>query len=413
MLHQYFKERKGFNRLFQLLKEKYISLNRFSGTVTLTNITKEESKDLSAFFGKVIKENSNFQTSFSKIEKKLKETKYKDFTWEDLFNNYFQEEIITKKQSRTTFKAEESHFYQEILEKAPESLKVWLKKTIEEKDKIYQTFLRRYKKDKEGFKNDLSCILKLIERANKKKTISLTMLASQTGNPHFLDLATANSNLFLKLLADYNQLLEPKSTEEKIMFLKDFNIYIDELSNFVIIYNLQSSSNLIMSFYKEKEPLNLSLSNLSKIKDLDTENKKVYIFENPSMLMALKEYNIPIVISYGNPNYVFYKILDKLTKNNNTIYYNGDFDPEGLQIANNIYKRYPKVKLFCYHQDDYNNSKSNEKIKESRLKILNQIRNQDLQEMINILKKEKIAAYQEKNIENIKRFIEEEKFKGI
>ena len=133
MLHQYFKERKGFNRLFQLLKEKYISLNRFSGTVTLTNITKEESKDLSAFFGKVIKENSNFQTSFSKIEKKLKETKYKDFTWEDLFNNYFQEEIITKKQLRTTFKAEESHFYQEILEKAPESLKVWLKKTIEEK----------------------------------------------------------------------------------------------------------------------------------------------------------------------------------------------------------------------------------------------------------------------------------------
>ena len=76
MLHQYFKERKGFNRLFQLLKEKYISLNRFSGTVTLTNITKEESKDLSAFFGKVIKENSNFQTSFSKIEKKLKETKF-------------------------------------------------------------------------------------------------------------------------------------------------------------------------------------------------------------------------------------------------------------------------------------------------------------------------------------------------
>ena len=413
MLHQYFKERKGFNRLFQLLKEKNISLNRFLGTVTLTNITKEESKDLSAFFGKVIKENSNFQTSFSKIEKKLKETKYKDFTWEDLFNNYFQEEIITKKQLRTTFKAEESHFYQEILEKAPESLKVWLKKTIEEKDKIYQTFLRRYKKDKEGFKNDLSCILKLIERTNKKKTISLTMLASQTGNPHFLDLATANSNLFLKLLADYNQLLEPKSTEEKIMFLKDFNIYIDELSNFVIIYNLQSSSNLIMSFYKEKEPLNLSLSNLSKIKDLDTENKKVYIFENPSMLMALKEYDIPIVISYGNPNYVFYKILDKLTKNNNTIYYNGDFDPEGLQIANNIYKRYPKVKLFCYHQDDYNNSKSNEKIKESRLKILNQIRNQDLQEMINILKKEKIAAYQEKNIENIKRFIEEEKVKGI
>ena len=75
MLYLYFKERRGFDRLFALLKQKYISLNRFSGTVTLKNITEIESKDLSNFFGMTIEQGSTFKTSFTKIEKKLKETK--------------------------------------------------------------------------------------------------------------------------------------------------------------------------------------------------------------------------------------------------------------------------------------------------------------------------------------------------
>ena len=66
MLHQYFKER-SFDRLFKLLKQKYISLGRFSGTVTLNNISKEESIDLSNFFGQTINEGSTYKTSFAKI----------------------------------------------------------------------------------------------------------------------------------------------------------------------------------------------------------------------------------------------------------------------------------------------------------------------------------------------------------
>ena len=80
MLHEYFQSHKGFARLFNLLKQKYISLNRFSGTVTVKDVTKEESIDLSNFFGKMVKEGTDFRTSFSKIEKKLKETKYANFT---------------------------------------------------------------------------------------------------------------------------------------------------------------------------------------------------------------------------------------------------------------------------------------------------------------------------------------------
>ena len=98
MLSNYFKERKGFDRLFQLLKKKYVSLGRYSGTIILKKVTEEEARELSEFFGMTIKEKEDFKTSFKKIEKVLLETKYKDFTWDCLFYDYFGEEIMDKKQ---------------------------------------------------------------------------------------------------------------------------------------------------------------------------------------------------------------------------------------------------------------------------------------------------------------------------
>ena len=406
MLVQYFKERQGFNRLFKLLRQKYISLNRFSGTVTIENISKEESHDLSLFFGKTINEGDTFKTSFAKIEKKLKETKYADFTWEELFKNYFKEDIVSKKDAKDNFKNEEKLFYRDILDKAPINLRPWLKKAINKKN-IYVVLLRNYKKDKNTFKNNLLNILKIMEVALKKEPLSLTMLANISSNPHFLDFNTATSNLFFKLMADYSNKNEPKNALDKIEFLLDFNIYIDSLSNFVIIYNIHSDSKLINVFTAEKEPLNLNLSNLTKINKLDTKLKKVFVFENPSMLMPLKKYSIPVIISYGNPNYIFYKVVQKLINSDNEIYYNGDFDPEGLVIASNILNRFPNTKMFCYSKEDYEQAKSMNVINKERLKKLDNITNTKFKEIVNLLRKNKVAGYQEGNIANIEKFVKE------
>ena len=405
MLYLYFKERKGFDRLFKLLKQKYISLNRYSGTVTLNNITPEESKDLSNFFGKTISIGSTFKTSFIQIEKKLKQTKYADFTWSELFDKYFESPILSKKDIKDNFKKEEIKFYQEILKQTPDKLKVWFKSIIQTKNDIYQIFMRKYKKDKKQFKKELLNLLKIIAKTEQNKPVSLTFLASISLDPHFLDLGTSTSNLFFKLCSSYYNKENPKTTIDKIKFLSDLNIYIDNISNFVIIYNLKSDSALVNVFTKNQEPLNLNLSNLSQIHKLDTDLKKVFIFENPSMLPVFKQYNIPIIISYGNPNFAFYKVIEKLLSTNNEIYYNGDFDPEGLIIASNICEKFPQIKLFCYHKDDYFSSKSQNKLSASRLKKLDNITHPNLIEIKKLLKQEKLAAYQEKNLENIKYFV--------
>ena len=123
------------------------------------------------------------------------------------------------------------------------------------------------------------------------------------------------------------------------------------------------------------------------------------------MLPVFAKYNIPIIISYGNPNFAFYKVIEKLIETKNQIYYNGDFDPEGLVIAANICEKFPQIKLFCYQKEDYFNSKSKNLVSESRLKKLDNIKLPELKQIKELLKKEKSSAYQEKNIQNIENYI--------
>lgn len=121
----------------------------------------------------------------------------------------------------------------------------------------------------------------------------------------------------------------------------------------------------------------------------------------------IRKYDVPVIISSGNPNYAFYKVLEKLIKTGNEIYYNGDFDPEDLVIASNLYQKFSQIKFFCYHKEDYETSKSKNKLSESRLKKLDNIKISELQEIIKLIKEEKYAAYKEKNIQNIEDFIKQ------
>jgi len=91
-----------------------------------------------------------------------------------------------------------------------------------------------------------------------------------------------------------------------------------------------------------------------------------------------------------------------LSKSNNTIYYNGDFDPEELLKALKLKQVFPNINLFCYTKEDYLESKSKEVISNSRLHKLNNIDLLELEEIKKCLLLDKNA---EKNIDNIKSFM--------
>lgn len=404
-LADYIREREGFHRLFEALKIKYVSLGRYSGTVTLRNITEEESRDLSNFFGTRIKVGTDYQTSFQKITKKLMETKFKDFDWDGLFIEYFEDNIITKANEKSIKKINEENFFNEIIENNKNNKYIAdLKEIINTSNDANKLLRQKYKKNPDKLKIELNNVMLLLNNISNKP-ITLPVYASLTGNPHFLDLNTQTSNLFFRILSFIKKIEYPSKTKDRVDVLSEINVYIDSISNYVITYKL-IGDDMLNVFEKQNQILNLNLDNIMHLENVDTENKKIYIFENPSILNTLKNLNVPIIITSGIPNLAVYSLIKKLEKTGNKLYYNGDFDPEGLLIASKLKESFPNLNLFCYETSNYDDIRTKEKISSSRIKKLDNINFEELKSIKEQLKKYRHAVYQENNIESIKKFIE-------
>lgn len=403
-LASYLKSKQGLNRLMLKLKYKYQSLEKYSGVVIIDNISHQESIDLSNLLGKKVEVSSNIKISYSKLEKILKQTKYESFNWQDLFKFYFEMEIKSNKQMKESQVLSFDMFLQEVIDNNKNKDCVLLIEDIlKDKNDLYNVFRRHYKKDKNKLEKDLKYILLLLDNIPNKPT-NLAVYASLTGNPHYLDLNTSSSNLFLRILAHIKNVDYIDKTVDKKNLFALINVYIDPISNFVITYKIIGNEILVI-LDKKDMIINLNLENIININYLDTKEKKVYIFENPSILNALKDLKVPMIITSGIPNLAVYKVLEKLSDSGNELYYNGDFDPEGLMIADKLKNKFPNLNLFCYAVEDFKNAISNEVVNGSRIKKLDNIINKELIAIKESIKKSNKSAYQEKNLDRIRKYI--------
>ena len=141
------------------------------------------------------------------------------------------------------------------------------------------------------------------------------------------------------------------------------------------------------------------------MKNIKSENNTLLILENPSFLSRVvdQKINYSIIITSGNSNLVVYKLLEKT--NYSKIYFNGDFDPEGLLIAQQFKTKYQNVKFIGYNEEYYNNGISDNVISDSRLKKLDSVIDNDLLEIKELLKVRKLSSYQEINYDKILEYI--------
>ncbi len=400
---KYFKSRKAYDRFIHQMYEKYKSLSKFSGTITLRNLSLEESIFLSRLFGKSYEEGSAIPLSISKFIQIMQLSKYSDFDMYTFMEEYLGIPLVTNKEERNTQISTEMHFYEEMI-KSDSKGSQWLKDVIETKKSPYLLLHKKYNKNKNALQKELAFIIHFIDVLPKKKML-LPMYASMvTKDPHYLDLDTSHSNLYFYALAYVSGVDYPTSREEKIHLLSENNIEIDTISNYVITYNLFSDKEYLNAFSKNKETLLLNIQNIIKTNTFFSPNKKVFIFENPSLLTEILycEMNVSVIISGGFPNTSVYLLLDKLLSSGNELYYNGDFDPEGLLIAQKLKEKYQeKIQFIGYTEEDYQSCISKNRLNESRLKKLTKIKEKDLFLMRDLLLKYKCAAYQENNKERI------------
>lgn len=409
---QFFKTEKGFLRVLKAMKKKYESLGSIGGTVKIENITDEEKEALSGLFSKDYSSNKSVTVSLKKFEEALNNTKYSGISLLDVLEGCFGE-IITKKKHMAHQKRQWVLYYEKLISTVNnESLKLWL-----DNQHKYNTqgckWLKRKYKENAGL---LACQIKLLD----KITSSLPYLkgniehlsifaASITGNPHGLDEDKDLHRLLIYYLINCFDSANILNSEEKIGLLYKVGLIHDSVSNFTACYGLKGYINGKLhdgweGFYKACEPVNITLWNIGHVDKIAARNNTVFLVENPSVFSSItkKVKNISIICTNGQLRYSTYLILDKLAKEDTSMWYSGDFDPEGLLIADRLVKRYGnKLILWGYSEANYLKSMSDIKLTDSRLKQLDNIYSEKLCKIAQIIKTERKAGYQELIIDEL------------
>lgn len=125
--------------------------------------------------------------------------------------------------------------------------------------------------------------------------------------------------------------------------------------------------------------------------------------ENPSVMSAFmhKAAYIPCICISGQPNITCLIVLKQLYSSGCKLYCSGDFDPEGILIADKLWRRFPKMEFICMEEFYYRKSLSNVFLDEKRLKKLERVENQNLRKLSSYISDIKFAGYQERITEDI------------
>lgn len=450
---RYFRQRKIYDRLFVKVAEKYHSLGRFGGTVRLSGLCTEDCRQLGGFFQKDYEGQKTVTISAAAMEKALAGSRFAGLSWEDILQGYFGGELVGRKAQRQKEKEERERFFAEIIETAPGSPgSLWLGRVLGEKEEGYLLLMKHYREQPDKLKGSLLLLLQAIPRLpfltagreGGSHELLAVFAAETTGDPHFFDAgklgeqllaAFLNSRFWESLvpgLTDVKSLrvqslgktedngepgrvgdtedsgesgkMEDFRAEEKAALFYRAGLLKDELSNHVLVYGISGAEKDgrphkgILGYLEQREPLHLSLMTLGKLARVSPQTgKRVYIVENPAVFAVLAKAwpDAAIVCGNGQTRLATLVLLD-LFGSDTEFWYAGDYDPEGLLIAQRLKERYgERLHFWQYRREFYEKYRSDVEISDRSVKKLDRVYREELQDIKQAMKRQKKAAYQE------------------
>ncbi len=418
----YFKKQ-GFRRLFEGLQEKYVSLAHLGGSIRLKRLTKEEAESLEGFLQINVVENSTVSVSVSQIRKALNNTRYAAYSLEEIIPLVLKEPLLTKKEERANQEQERQDFFDQIsaLFRAT-AAGSWFDRAWVDDSPLRALVIRDYNTNREWLTVNLPLILQAVNRlpALGGQHLRLPVFAAEvTGNPHYFDEGKRSLTYLLQAIRDLfedcclreeNSLSEGRyfsggGVEARAELLYTGGIIKDDLSNWVLCCGIRGylSDEAVhqgMAEYCHRgEPQILTLQNLSFLQAAAIAGKEVFVVENPSVfswLVGKNKENFACICSNGQLRLSVLILLDLLVENDITICYSGDFDPEGLSIAQKLVSRYgSRLKLCGYTEEIYHKAMSAETISSRRLKQLEKLQDQRLIALGKLLQEYRRPGYQE------------------
>ena len=444
---EYFKSNPGYLRLFKGIKNKYISYGEMKGNVVINNPSLQEREALSGLMKKDYSRNKSISINISKVQEQLNNTRFSGIDLKELLDNYFKEEVFSKNESKQKYEEELSNFFNEILSEYKDTfVHKFLSEVIESKNNVYYNLKKYYNKGKNLLKEALKNVCKGINNL-PKENIRIPVFASNViDNPHGFDRKNLTGKIFIIFLSYIDNLPIPRNSEELSELYYRNHLLIDDVSNMVLcknilgfvekkdeydtesIINRNCEDNSIITyelhkglegFFRYKQPVYLTIYNLANISFIrkSEKYKMVLIVENPAVFMEISEKcqdkDLPLVCTYGQVKLAAIILLDLLVKAGYKLFYSGDVDPEGIQIADKLKQRYGgNLELIGFDKDTYIKNMSNIKISDERIHKLEQIKSRELKEVCEYLRQNKEAAYEEENIKNLIDYYNKLKYNG-
>lgn len=417
----HFKEQKAFDRCFWLMRRKWESYGRTAGQVVLKDGTLEEQKALEGLLGRSLQQ-KDLRFTLPEFERALGETKFGSIPLDELLAEYFGETIETNRERQQKKKQNKNDFL-ERMQRQLRSADVWIGAMREHKANGYQLLMTEYDRNPEQAEMMLRQVAQCLEMLEERQMhdappIYLAILASQTtGNPHALDRGRTVGQLLTHAFSHRSSNEFPDNAQKLSELFLENGVQMDEISSMVTAYgiHLETAKGLhpaYEGYILMEEPCVITLTNLTKVcraygRWTETNRKKpVYIVENEMVFSHLQNELTGVAFSLlctsGQPRTAAFVLLDRLAESGAEFYYAGDLDPEGMMIADRLWRRYPDC-LHIWHmgEQDYRKSMSDETIDSMRMVKLDKLAQPELIETAKLLKQEAVAGYQEKLVEEL------------
>lgn len=368
----------GLMRLLARLREKYQEVGHVGGQVVLEDSTPAERRNLASLLGKTASVQTRLTVRLSDVDAVLRGSGFACTLPDLLAASFPEQQLVTRQEQRAMTQVQQERFYAELtaLRAAlPEASRghLWLTSGIHGLSWLYT----RYKNTAgEEQQRQLTLIRYIAEALNQLPVAGaferLALFAQRTsGNPHALDANTPAGRLFLLALADVttattfdeqqvqagsDRSTTARSRSQEVQRYFAVGLLVDTISSTVSVYNLKQAfcidgtpDPLIVA--AGPRTLVLPLRQLLVWSAVESTRNDVYLLENPQVFeevldtLGSRSSAAPptLICTAGWPGVAVVKLLDLLIAHNpaSRLYYSGDFDVKGLQIAAYLLAHYP------------------------------------------------------------------------
>ncbi len=424
----YFRNSAVLQRMLQQFVEKYRSLGRTGGAVKLKLHSPGERESLGGLLGTDLGRKKAVTVSSVQLEQALGQSRFGGLSLQELLFAFAGGPILTKLEEKRREEAEKDQFFAELARGCGSKAGAeWLEQ-IKNRGEGSRGIHLAYRRDRAELERNLGCVLRALRHLPAEDYERLPVFAARiTGDPHGFDPGTEKGRLLIEALCFLQgegaekRARRPLTAEEISEILAASGILRDDLFSFVTCAGLLACGRNGKNFatweqaHLENMVLNVPLREVVKIETARpalapmgaAEVKSVYVVENPAVFSQILDAfddcpYPPLLCTHGQFRLAALLLLDRLAEGGGRICYSGDFDPEGLQMAQRLLQRYPgAARAWRYRPDDYARTKPSQLLDAARVRKLKQIIHPALAAVRDSIAGSGKAGYQEQIIPDL------------